>query len=53
MAVAGNAVAAKLGLSVPRDLSLLAWDDSQLCQLTHPALSAMSHDVHGFGPPLR
>ena len=27
----------------------LAWDDSQLCRLTHPTLSAMSHDVHGFG----
>ncbi|MEU0676373.1 LacI family DNA-binding transcriptional regulator [Streptomyces sp. NPDC006172] len=49
MAVAGTAVAAELGLSVPRDLSLLAWDDSQLCRLTHPPLSAMSHDVHGFG----
>lgn len=49
MAVAGAAVAAEMGLSVPADLSLLAWDDSQLCRLTHPTLSAMSHDVHGFG----
>jgi DNA-binding LacI/PurR family transcriptional regulator len=49
MAVAGAAVAAEMGLSVPQDLSLLAWDDSQLCRLTHPTLSAMSHDVHGFG----
>lgn len=49
MAVAGAAVAAELGLAVPDDVSLLAWDDSQLCRLTHPALSAMSHDVHGFG----
>ncbi|MCX5214668.1 LacI family transcriptional regulator [Kitasatospora sp. NBC_00240] len=49
MAVAGIAVAAELGLRVPRDLSLIAWDDSQLCRLTHPTLSAMSHDVHGFG----
>ena len=49
MAVAGLAVAAEFGLRVPGDLSLLAWDDSQLCRLTHPALSAMSHDVHGFG----
>jgi DNA-binding LacI/PurR family transcriptional regulator len=38
-----------MGLSVPHDVSLLAWDDSQLCRLTHPTLSAMSHDVHGFG----
>ena len=42
-------LAAEMGLSVPRDLSLIAWDDSQLCQLTHPNLSAMSHDVFGFG----
>ncbi|NGN63321.1 LacI family transcriptional regulator [Streptomyces sp. A7024] len=48
-AVAGLSVAAEMGLSVPTDVSLLAWDDSQLCTLTHPKLSAMSHDVHGFG----
>jgi DNA-binding LacI/PurR family transcriptional regulator len=49
MAVASLAVAAEFGLQVPRDLSLIAWDDSQLCRLTHPTLSAMSHDVHGYG----
>lgn len=49
MAVAGLAVAAEMGLRVPEDVSLPAWDDSQLCRLTHPTLSAMSHDVHGFG----
>ncbi|MFJ4812440.1 LacI family DNA-binding transcriptional regulator [Streptomyces longwoodensis] len=49
MAVAGLGVAAEMGVSVPDELSLLAWDDSQLCRLTHPTLSAMSHDVHGFG----
>ncbi|MGP4089093.1 LacI family DNA-binding transcriptional regulator [Streptomyces sp. KR55] len=49
MAVAGLSVAAEMGLSVPGDVSLLAWDDSQLCRLTHPTLSAMSHEVHGLG----
>ncbi|MET9444059.1 LacI family DNA-binding transcriptional regulator [Streptomyces sp. NPDC006610] len=49
MAVAGLSVASEMGLTVPGDVSLLAWDDSQLCRLTHPTLSAMSHDVHGFG----
>ncbi|MFF9815032.1 LacI family DNA-binding transcriptional regulator [Streptomyces sp. NPDC014006] len=49
MAVAGLGVAAEMGVAVPDDLSLLAWDDSQLCRLTHPTLSAMSHDVHTFG----
>ncbi|RMI29407.1 LacI family DNA-binding transcriptional regulator [Streptomyces triticirhizae] len=49
MAVAALSVAAEMGLRVPEDVSLLAWDDSQLCQLTRPTLSAMSHDVHHFG----
>lgn len=49
MAVAGLAVAVEAGLGVPADVSLLAWDDSPLCRVTHPTLSAMGHDVHGFG----
>ncbi len=49
MAVAGLSVAAEMGLRAPEDVSLPASDDSQLCRLTHPTLSAMSHDVHGFG----
>ncbi|CAL9640933.1 LacI family DNA-binding transcriptional regulator [Streptomyces sp. enrichment culture] len=49
MAVAGAGVAAEMGFTVPDDLSLLAWDDSQLCRITHPPMSAMSHDVHHFG----
>ncbi|MCM2416187.1 MULTISPECIES: LacI family DNA-binding transcriptional regulator [unclassified Streptomyces] len=49
MAVTALGVAAEFGLSVPHDLSLLAWDDSQLCQLTRPTLSAMQHDVFSFG----
>jgi DNA-binding LacI/PurR family transcriptional regulator len=34
---------------VPDDLSILAWDDSMLCRLATPALSAMSHDVRDLG----
>ncbi|GIH99974.1 LacI family DNA-binding transcriptional regulator [Planobispora takensis] len=49
MAVAGLSVATEMGVAVPTELSLLAWDDSQLCRLTHPPLSAMSHDVFVFG----
>jgi DNA-binding LacI/PurR family transcriptional regulator len=49
MAVAGNGVAGELGLRVPEELSLLAWDDSVLCRLTHPSLSAMGHDVPAYG----
>jgi DNA-binding LacI/PurR family transcriptional regulator len=48
-AAAGLTVVNEMGLSVPADVSLLAWDDSPLCGLTRPALSAMSRDVTGFG----
>ncbi|WP_263107850.1 LacI family DNA-binding transcriptional regulator [Kitasatospora sp. DSM 101779] len=49
MAVAGLSVAAEMGLRVPQDLSLVAWDDSQLCQLVRPQLSAVSRDVFAYG----
>jgi DNA-binding LacI/PurR family transcriptional regulator len=49
MAIAGLAVAREIGLSVPADLSIIAWDDSVLCQLVHPALTAMSRDIPAYG----
>ena len=49
MAVAGLGVAHEMGLRVPDDVSLIAYDDSLLCESTHPSLSAISHDVHGYG----
>ncbi|GIG40039.1 LacI family DNA-binding transcriptional regulator [Cellulomonas phragmiteti] len=49
MAAAGLGVADELGLTVPDDVSLLAWDDSHLCRLAHPPLSAMALDVHAMG----
>jgi DNA-binding LacI/PurR family transcriptional regulator len=49
MAVTALGVIAEFGLSVPNDLSVLAWDDSQLCPLTRPTLSAMQHDIFSFG----
>ncbi|MBN9374355.1 MAG: LacI family DNA-binding transcriptional regulator [Cellulomonas sp.] len=49
MAVAGLGVAHELGLVVPDHVSLVAYDDSVLCESTHPALSAISHDVHSYG----
>ena len=38
-----------LGRRIPEDLSVLAWDDSPLCRLTNPPLSAMSRDVAAYG----
>ncbi|MCL3862329.1 LacI family DNA-binding transcriptional regulator [Actinotalea sp. K2] len=49
MALGAMHVAGELGLRVPQDLSILAWDDSPLCRLTSPPLSAMSRDVAEYG----
>ncbi|WIN00539.1 substrate-binding domain-containing protein [Actinoplanes oblitus] len=49
MALSGVATIRGHGLSVPADLSVVAWDDSAQCQLAVPALSAMSHDVGRIG----
>ncbi|MFI6760726.1 LacI family DNA-binding transcriptional regulator [Micromonospora sp. NPDC050417] len=49
MAIAGLAVAQEMGLSVPADLSIVAWDDSPLCQLVHPSLTALSRDIPAYG----
>jgi DNA-binding LacI/PurR family transcriptional regulator len=49
MAVAGLAVAQEMRLSVPADLSIVAWDDSLLCSLVHPPLTALSRDIPAYG----
>ncbi|MER7176456.1 LacI family DNA-binding transcriptional regulator [Streptomyces mesophilus] len=49
MAVAGVAVAAERGIKVPGELSIVAWDDSALCRVTHPRLTALVRDTSGFG----
>lgn len=49
MAVAGLGEAQRLGVEVPAGLSIVAWDDSALCELVHPALTALRHDVAGVG----
>ncbi len=49
MAIAGLAVAQEMGLAVPGDLSIVAWDDSPLCQLVHPPLTALSRDIAAYG----
>ncbi|MFD5144865.1 LacI family DNA-binding transcriptional regulator [Streptomyces sp. NPDC058401] len=49
MAVAGVAVASELGIPVPDGLSVVAWDDSALCRVTRPRLTALVRDTAGFG----
>jgi DNA-binding LacI/PurR family transcriptional regulator len=49
MAVAGVSVAHEMGVSVPNDVSVVAWDDSPLCRLVHPQLSAVNRDIAAYG----
>jgi DNA-binding LacI/PurR family transcriptional regulator len=48
MAVAALNVAREMGIAVPEELSIVAGDDSQLCALVHPALTALSRDIPGY-----
>lgn len=45
MAVAALGVAQELGRSVPGDVSIVAWDDSALCELVRPALTAVRRPI--------
>ncbi|MER5389667.1 LacI family DNA-binding transcriptional regulator [Saccharopolyspora sp. NPDC002686] len=45
MAVAAVAGADDLGIEVPAQLSVLAWDDSMLCRIVRPAVTAFAHGV--------
>ena len=49
MAVAGLSVAQEMGLAVPGDLSIVAWDDSPLSPVVHPPLTALSRDIPAYG----
>ncbi|MFF5563716.1 LacI family DNA-binding transcriptional regulator [Streptomyces sp. NPDC012623] len=49
MAAAGAAVTTGLGLSVPADVSIVSWEDSALCRLVRPWLTALSRDSVAFG----
>jgi len=45
MAVASVATLTSEGVHVPADLAVLAWDDSPLCQLVAPSVTAFTHDI--------
>ena len=49
MAAAGLGVAQRMGISVPGGVSIISWDDSALCELMHPALTALRRDIAGAG----
>lgn len=49
MAVAALNVAQEMGIAVPDGLSIVAGDDSQLCVLVRPALTALAWDIQAYG----
>jgi DNA-binding LacI/PurR family transcriptional regulator len=49
MAVAGLGVAGELGVPVPAALSIVAFDDSVLTRIVHPALTSLTRDTVALG----
>ncbi len=49
MAAAGLGVAQRMGIGVPSGVSIVSWDDSALCELIHPALTALRRDIAAAG----
>jgi DNA-binding LacI/PurR family transcriptional regulator len=49
MAIGGLAAAKDLGVGIPDQLSVIAWDDTAVARLAHPPLSVVTVDVHGLG----
>lgn len=49
MAAAGLGVAQRMGFGVPDRLSIVSFDDSALCELMHPALTALRGDIPATG----
>ena len=49
MAMSGLSLAQHMGVQVPGELSIVAWDDSPLCELVHPPLTALRRDIAAGG----
>ena len=49
MAVAGLGVATEMGIPVPRDVSVVSFDDSVLTTMAHPSLTALTRDTFALG----
>jgi DNA-binding LacI/PurR family transcriptional regulator len=49
LAVTGLGVAQQMGLNVPADLAVVAWDDSLICEVVHPPLTAVRRDNSAYG----
>jgi DNA-binding LacI/PurR family transcriptional regulator len=49
MALGGLAAASQRRVRIPRDLSVISWDDTNLTTVVHPPLTALERDTPGFG----
>jgi DNA-binding LacI/PurR family transcriptional regulator len=49
MAVAGLGAAQEMGVAIPEDLSVVSFDDSILCEVVRPSLTACARDVETYG----
>ncbi|MFJ6214145.1 LacI family DNA-binding transcriptional regulator [Streptomyces sp. NPDC092296] len=49
MAVSGLSTAQQRGIRVPAEVSMIAWDDSPLCELIRPGLTALRRDIAAYG----
>jgi DNA-binding LacI/PurR family transcriptional regulator len=49
MALAGLGAAQRMGVRVPADLAIVVWDDTVLCELVHPAFTALRRDIPAAG----
>jgi len=49
MALAGLGAAQRMGVLVPAELSIAVWDDTPLCELVHPAFTALRRDIPAAG----
>jgi len=49
MAVAALSVAREMGLAVPEQLSIIAWEDSALCRTVRPTMSVLHRDIVDIG----
>lgn len=48
-AAGAASIARRLGNSIPEDVSIIAWDDSPLCELVQPQLTALHRDIVRYG----
>lgn len=49
IALVGVSVMMEQGLTIPRDMSVVSFDDSLLTSMTHPSITALTRDTFEFG----